>query len=386
MATGSCYQSPKILQPERHCVASKSRQRPESATWQQQVFQPPNDVGASRKPQILQSFCDQLATGYATAGVTPSAGLVLAVSGGADSMALLYGTLQIPEFPPEKITVAHVDHALRGSESTGDASFVQQISQHLGVACKVLRLQEGALQRQGKQSLEESARHARYAFLKETAEEAGAQFVATAHHRQDQAETILHNIIRGTGLRGLTGMKPCRPLSDNTSLVRPLLDVSQEQILAFLSREGKTFRDDSSNSDVQFTRNRIRSQLMPLLIHDFNAQVEKNLIKLSIQARDALSSLETVAQQLMSESILEMQPGICRISCQPLRRNAAETVRHLMMKIWIQQHWPRQKMTFDHWVRLAEVLQSPDDTTLDLPGKLRLQVSGDIARITSQTS
>ena len=175
-------------------------------------------------------------------------GILLAVSGGRDSMALLHGAAQLRRFPEyAAMVVAHLNHSLRGDFSRGDAELVRSTSERLGLPVVISECTAGALQASSKGSLEESARNARYDFLRRTAIEHGLSFVATAHHAGDQAETVLHNLVRGTGLRGLRGIQEQRPLGDSVTLIRPLLTISPDVIERFVAEQQIVFGNDATN-------------------------------------------------------------------------------------------------------------------------------------------
>lgn len=193
----------------------------------------------------------------------PRGGHVLcALSGGADSVCLLHWLNGLREEWGITLTAAHYNHQLRGAESQRDEQFVRDfVSQYCpevplivgagDVAAHAARTQTG---------LEEAARDLRYAFLEETARQVGADVIATAHHALDNAETVLLNLLRGSGLRGLTGI-PLR----RGCIVRPFLTTRREELDAYLAAFDLPYAEDSSNADCRFARNRVRHQLLPLL-------------------------------------------------------------------------------------------------------------------------
>ena len=150
--------------------------------------------------------------------------LLVAVSGGADSVALLRGLLRVQASGAGGITAAHLHHGLRGAEADADQQFVVDLCQRLGIACRVGSAC-GATLAAGRDGLEAAARQARYEFLRSAAEEAGTRYVVTAHTADDQAETILHRILRGTGVAGLEGIARTRSLGPAATVLRPLLEV-----------------------------------------------------------------------------------------------------------------------------------------------------------------
>jgi len=215
--------------------------------------------------------------------------VVVGVSGGPDSMALLHALVDLNTDCGYALNVhiAHLDHQLRGSESEKDAAFVQAAADGLGLPCTIERKDVGALVGSGEGSLEEVARRERYAFLERVCLQTGARVVAVGHQRDDDAETILHRIVRGTGLRGLAGIPRRRPLSEGSGirLIRPLLRRDRRALLAYLSERGVPYREDRTNEDKSVMRNRIRNVVLPLLQDEVNPQVSDALIRLGEQAR-----------------------------------------------------------------------------------------------------
>lgn len=213
--------------------------------------------------------------------------LVVGVSGGADSVCLLHALVALAPAWNLELHVAHLDHALRPA-SAADAAWVGQLAQSLGLPFHTERLASGALESHPG-GLEDAARQARYTFLAQTARHiatsAGSDYpptVATAHHQDDQAETLLLHLIHGSGLAGLGGMAWVSTLDETHSqpvrLIRPLLAVSRAEILAALQRMGATWRDDDSNRDARYTRNRIRHQILPALAQ-INPQIHATLAR-----------------------------------------------------------------------------------------------------------
>jgi len=329
----------------------------------------------------LTTFPEQLHTGL-TRLTEPGQGILLAASGGRDSMALLHGMAQLRRFSGSTaIVVAHLNHGLRGDISRGDAELVRSTSERLGVPVVISECATGELQASSKGSLEESARNARYEFLRRTAIEHGLSFVATAHHAGDQAETVLHNIVRGTGVRGLRGIQQQRPLGDSVTLIRPLLTISPDLIDRFVAEQQIVFGNDATNANSEFTRNRIRHQLLPTLRADFNPQADAALIRLSQQSAEMIDCLDALADQILDRSLLEQTPAVCRLDRELLRPWPEPLIRHAMTVLWSRCGWPRQKMTTEHWTRLAEIIVEGIEQSMDLPGRIRLSCSGRVVRI-----
>jgi tRNA(Ile)-lysidine synthase len=198
--------------------------------------------------------------------------LIAAVSGGADSVALLDILQNLPGFKVDLI-VAHLNHLLRGAESDGDEEFVRQMADRYRLPFEAGRVDVAQLAAEKGLSVEEAGREARYAFFARVIDKYAAVGVATAHHRDDQAETVLMRLLRGSAGSGLAGI---RPKSRQNMFVRPLLCTSHGAIEAYLLNRGIIWREDSSNSDCGFLRNRIRHQLLPLL-KEYNPEVVERL-------------------------------------------------------------------------------------------------------------
>ena len=206
----------------------------------------------------MQSRIQALCAEY---DMLPAGGLILcAVSGGADSMCLLHLLLTMSERGGFRVAAAHYNHRLRGQAADRDAAFVAEQCKGWGVPCFS---GEGDVAGQAArlgQGVEETARQMRYAFLEERADAVGACRIATAHNADDNGETVLLHLIRGTGLQGLTGIPPRRG-----NIVRPLLTVSRAEIQDYLNRNGVPHVEDATNEDVTYARNYLRHRVMPLL-------------------------------------------------------------------------------------------------------------------------
>jgi tRNA(Ile)-lysidine synthase len=202
---------------------------------------------------------------------------VVAVSGGGDSVGLLRVLCQLARPLGLDLSVAHLDHGVRGEAARADALFVAALADSLGLP---LDLGEWQPARTG--HFESDARRARYDWLMQIARARGAGAIAVGHTRDDQAETILHRILRGTGPRGLAGIPARRPLcaDPRLTLVRPLLRVSRREIREFLAAIDQPFREDETNAALSRTRSRIRHDLLPKLAAEYNPAVSEALVRL----------------------------------------------------------------------------------------------------------
>jgi tRNA(Ile)-lysidine synthase len=223
--------------------------------------------------------------------------VLVAVSGGADSVCLVRILFNLRDRLGISLHVAHLDHLLRGRESEADSSYVAEMAAGLGLPCTIEKRDVRAYQKQYRLSLEEAAREVRYKFLFEIAQKTGAQRVAAGHTRNDQVETILLHILRGAGMRGLTGLQPLQVLdidSRNMSLIRPLLKIERVETEAYCAYYGLTPRQDSSNQSKRMLRNRVRHELLPLM-QGYNAGISGSLLRLAEIAAEDLAYLDSQA-------------------------------------------------------------------------------------------
>ncbi|MCA9403434.1 MAG: tRNA lysidine(34) synthetase TilS [Candidatus Omnitrophica bacterium] len=210
--------------------------------------------------------------------VRPGDSIVIGVSGGPDSMALLHLLYELRHDLGIQLHVAHYNHRWRDS-ADDDEEFVRRQARNLGLSFSVGRARaKGAKSAKG--SAEERAREARIKFFRKIVDKIGAHKVAVAHTKDDLAETVLMRIIRGTGIQGLQAMGACVNL-DGVIFLRPLLEIPKDELLTYLEKGKHTFRNDPTNKDLDFFRNRVRHKLLPLLRKDYNPQIDDALINLS---------------------------------------------------------------------------------------------------------
>ena len=303
--------------------------------------------------------------------------IVLAVSGGADSVSLACGLAELKDkAAPGKLILAHFNHRLRAA-ADHDEQFVRNLAKRLGLACEI-GVAERPLEQAGGDGVEAAARTARYEFLLKTAEKVGARYVATAHTADDQAETILHRVIRGTGLAGLAGIPRVRLLSPAVTLVRPFLDFSRTDVVAYLAAQQQNFCLDESNEDPNFTRNRIRHALLPQLAAQYNPNVRDALLRLGQLAGDAQQVVEQRAAELRQLAVQQADDKVV-INCRNLRDQLPHLVREMLIQIWKEQSWPLQQMGLGEWQTLAEAIRKEDTAaTFDLPGQIRAMKSAEL--------
>ena len=232
----------------------------------------------------------------------PGTAVVAGISGGADSVCLLHVLLSLARLRAFSIFAVHINHMLRGSESDGDESFVRGLCAQWQVPLKVYREDVRSYARENGCSIEEAGRMVRYERFRKVMEETGAQYVAVAHHRDDQAETVFLHLLRGSGLDGLCGMEDILQW-----LLRPLLDTGRDQIQAYLNRNGLEYRTDSSNQDNAYTRNAIRNELFPLIRQKTGFPVAASLIRTARLLRADRDFLQQMASAQYDRLVLSKE-------------------------------------------------------------------------------
>ena len=252
-----------------------------------------------------------------------------------------------------------------------------ELCRRLDVPLEVGRRDVPALAAQEGDGLEAASRAARYEFLRESAERLGARFVAVAHTADDQVETVLHRLIRGTGVAGLAGMPRVRPLSPTVSLVRPLLAVRRQDVLQYLTTLGQDFRVDASNADPRFTRNRLRHELLPVLRSGFNGDFDQAVLRLAQQADESQQVIAALADRLFRRCATVSENRV-QIDCRPLAAEPALLIRETCKMAWTEARWPLQDMGFDQWQQLATLVgEDAGSGSFTLPSGVRAERRGE---------
>jgi len=304
--------------------------------------------------------------------------LLAAVSGGADSTALLLALAARRSALGMTLTVAHVDHRLR-PDSAADADWTADLCRRLDLPIVIRRAAPGDLPAADGPGVEAAARRWRRAELAEIARALGAGWVAMAHTADDQAETVLHRLLRGAGLRGLAGIAPRAPLVEGVTILRPWLDIARSEIEAALQSIGQDWRSDPTNADARFTRNRIRRRLLPLLRRQFNPQVDHALCRLATQCRNWIDAADQALAEALAAAVLEARPRLLRLRIQPLAALEPLRRRELLRGVWQRQGWPQQSLTQRHWQALLELVSPAGaDRSLTLPGAIQATRRGGV--------
>jgi tRNA(Ile)-lysidine synthase len=236
-------------------------------------------------------------------------GVISALSGGADSVALLL-LLRDLHLAGDLVLdcAAHLNHGIRGAESDGDQEFCRVLCDGLGVSFVTTRVDVPASARHHRVSIEVAARRARHAFLSQVRESRGADVVATAHTEDDQAETVLLRIVRGAGGRGLAGVRPRR-----RHLIRPLLSTTRDELRRELAARRQEWREDTTNADLANPRNRVRHELLPYLQQHFNRSVAQSLARLADVARADETWIDALVDE-QSRGIVRSDGGLVSLN------------------------------------------------------------------------
>ncbi len=232
---------------------------------------------------------------------------IVALSGGADSVALLLGLLHLGQ----PLVAAHCNFHLRGEESDADEAFVRQLCEERGVTLYVEHFDTETYAKQQRISIEMAARELRYDFFEKLRQELGAATIAVAHHRDDNVETLLLNLVRGSGLKGLCGMQP-----QNGFIVRPMLNIPRTEIEAFLKEAQQPFRTDSTNTDTAFKRNKIRHELLPLL-RELNPSIDRTLAETITRLNEAQSLLCSLRSDSIAAPALPLRLPLASLQSSP---------------------------------------------------------------------
>ena len=291
--------------------------------------------------------------------------LLVAVSGGADSVALLRAVVALARRYQVEPEVAHFNHRWRGADSDADERFVVKLGEGLGLPVHVRRAESPPL---SEGCSEEAARDLRYAFLEQVASDRSLPTILVGHQQRDLVETVLFQLIRGSGLRGLTGMRAERTLSSGKRLIRPLLAVTRESIETYLRELGQEYRTDVTNLDPRFARGRLRTRILPEC-EALNPRVDAAIARLAEQAAEWRDETEANAARLLARSLMPTEDGTIRLDRTVLNDATDVSRRELFLALWRSQGWSEQSMSAEQWKRLSELAET--DGAVSLPGHLQ---------------
>lgn len=299
--------------------------------------------------------------------------VLVAVSGGVDSVVLLNVLCQLAPEYRLSIVVAHLDHQLRGEESEEDVRFVAQFAARHKLQLISESIDVRAIAREKKMGIEEAARTVRMRFLRETADKVGAAKIALGHTANDLAETMLFNLIRGTGTDGLVGIRPI-----NLPFIRPLIDVTRDEIVHYAHEHGLSWREDRSNADTSFTRNRIRHEIIPR-IEELNPNLIASLLRTAEIVREERGAFSELLESPWRAVLSGEREGVLILNRSYLQRCSIGIERALLRRALEQVRGNLQGINKVHIDALCHIIASSRaHAEVHLPGILARVQQGDL--------
>jgi tRNA(Ile)-lysidine synthase len=298
--------------------------------------------------------------------------LLVAVSGGQDSLCLIKLLLDLQPKWEWNLGIAHCDHRWR-DDSQANANHVENLAKTWGVSFYLETANKPV-------NSEATARNWRYQTLSAIAQANNYQYVVTGHTASDRAETLLYNLIRGTGADGLQALTWERPLTPEISLVRPLLEITRKETGQFCQEFQLPIWEDSTNEDVKYARNRIRQELIPYLQENFNPKVESALAQTAELLQAEVEYLETAAQQLRQEAMggILAKDGVTVTLNRRVLQTAPLALQRRVMRQVLQEILP-DAPNFEHIEKLTALITAPNRSQTDpFPGGAIAQVQGDL--------
>lgn len=299
--------------------------------------------------------------------------VVVGVSGGVDSVALLYLLCALNGRDGWSLRphIAHLNHQLRGPESAADAEFVSQLAKSLRLPITVESADVSARAEATGVSIEQAGREARLEFFERVCLSTGISTVVLAHHADDNAETVLQRIMRGTGFRGLVGIRPVRPLREGSAIriVRPMLPLRRSEIEKYLADRGIAWRQDSSNTSDLYTRNRLRHELLPLIREKYNPQVDEALVRLAEQARHLDAYLTETAERMLESLVIHHDNQTLALHAPGLTRKPRVIQTQLIRQAILRLGVGEAELTYRHVKSVVELAAGTEGSkAMHLPG------------------
>ena len=296
--------------------------------------------------------------------------VLASVSGGPDSVAMVLA-LQLVKNDLD-IGIAHVNHQLRGKEADADQSFTADFAKKNGLEFHVIQKDVNAIAADQGISVEEAGRDVRYAFLKSTADQFGYTRIATGHTRDDNAEQVLMNVIRGSGISGLGGIPPVR----NKLIIRPFIRTGKADIIDFLNIHGQRFCTDQSNTDQTFLRNRIRLDLIPLIQEHYNPSIVDSLNRISRITRLENDYLHQLAASALDKCLVEKTSRMVTLNIDRLIGHPP-ALQARMIRLAVQLiKADLKRITLKHLTDINRLIRSnAEKKSLDMPGQIRIYKS-----------
>jgi tRNA(Ile)-lysidine synthase len=299
--------------------------------------------------------------------------ILLAVSGGADSVALLY---IFKKLYPNAIHIAHINHQLRGSDSLKDENYVKTLAKELNLPITVESVDVKTYAKENKLSIETAARSLRLDALCRIADKENCRFIATAHHKNDNAETVIHRMLRGTGFKGLAGIRP-KTIINGKTFIRPLLCLGRVELEDYLKNQNIRWQSDHTNLDCRFTRNRIRHKILPYLEKETPNPVEL-VFSLSQHCGTLAANIEQFAKAAARSCILSGENSQVTFDLNKFLSQPQPIQVELIQIALSQLNCGLQKYTSEHYKKIIDFAQSSGPgKTLNVPEKIKVKKDSD---------
>ena len=311
----------------------------------------------------------------------PKDSVLVGVSGGPDSVALLHFLIEIAPRFPLRLAVAHLNHSLRQEESDNEAKFVASLAETLCLPCYIEKIDVPEFQRSHRLSIEEAARRVRYRFFKDVAVKHRFDKIALGHHCDDNAELILMHLFRGSGPLGISGIPPVR----EGQIVRPLIRLLKSEIMDFVNAKGIGYVSDTSNTDPRHLRNKIRHHLIPSLKENYNPRISETLNRLATITRCEEEWIEDLINPIFDRMVLSLETDHIDLSVSEINETHIAVKKRIFRKAIATVKGDLRRIAFSHvdsMIRLVET--GPRFGGLDLPDGIRISRSDETIRISKE--
>lgn len=306
----------------------------------------------------VKSFCDDNAL------IEKNDGIVAGISGGADSVFLFLYLLQVQKEYNLRLCFVHVNHGIRGSEADSDERFVEELCEQNGVMYKVFYKDIPKMAQEMSMTEEEAGRVYRYECFEDVRKELGYNKIAVAHHQDDQAETVLFQLLRGSGFRGLGGMR-----AKNADVIRPLLAVKKQEIVETLEKKGQSYCTDSTNNEDEYARNQIRNHLIPYLQENLQKETVSHIAKTASYMQDVTEFID-LQTDMVWESVIECKEGRpkeIKAYLSEMKKLHVVLQREIFMRMIEYMSGRRKDITARHIDALTRLIISQTGRKINLP-------------------
>lgn len=330
------------------------------------------------KDKVLRTVVQTITT-YGM--LKPDDSVVIGVSGGPDSIALLHILLKLTPNYSLRLGIAHLNHCIRKEDSDKDAEFVASIAKKFNLPCYIKKENIRKYHLEKKLSLEDAARRVRYSFFNSVAETNKFNKIALGHHCDDNAELVLMNLCRGSGPLGLSGIPKVR----DRKIIRPLIELKRSELIDFLDKNELQYVSDKSNKDTRYFRNRVRHNLIPLLKTSYNPKIIDTLNRLSSIVSSEEEWIEDLILPVFEKVVLRSEDNTVTLSVSGLCQNHLAAQRRIIRKAVEIIKGNLRRIRLSHIDSAISLLESRwAYGKLDFPNRIRIQRSGDILIITRE--